>query len=174
MSKVWAPDTHAGEQVPWAWVRLLNTYGVATRHMDARLLASHGLTLNDYEVLLFLSWAPERRLRRVDLAQRVLITQSGVTRLLEGLERSGLVERARCETDARVAYAQLTDAGLDRLRDAAKTHVADIRSLFTDHFSEEELATLAGLLGRLPGGDVEAEGKPAAIGSRGISWSSRR
>jgi len=52
--------------------------------------------------------------------------------------------------------------------------VADIRSLFTDHFSEEELATLAGLLGRLPGGDVEAEGKPAAIGSRGISWSSRR
>lgn len=164
MSDVWAPDTHAGERVPLAWARLLSVYGAATRQMDARLRAAHGLTLRDYDVLLFLSWAPDQRLRPVDLAERVLLTQGGVTRLLEGLQRGGLVARARSEHDRRVVYAQLTAAGLERFEEATKTHVADIHSLFTDHFSERELATLSMLLGRLPGGQLPA-GRTAPSGS---------
>jgi len=155
---MWAPDTHAGEALPMAWVLLLSVHGAATRRMDARLRTLHDLTLRDYEVLLFLSWAPQHRLKRVDLAERVLLKQGGVTRLLTGLEHAGLVGRARSEGDARVSYAQLTAAGLVRLRAAAATHVADIRSAFTDHFSEQELETLARLLGRLPGGRIEPGG----------------
>ena len=133
-----------------AWAGLLRAHASITRRFNAELVSEHGLTLNDYEVLLVLAHAPERRLRRVDLSGRVLLTPSGITRLLVGLERSGYVERASCESDARVTYAQLTDGGLDKLRDAAKTHVADIRSLFAERFSGEELETLRDLLRRLP------------------------
>lgn len=167
MSDVWTSRTHAGEAVPVAWVRLLSVYGSATRQMDARLAALHGVSLRDYEVLLFLSWAPDHRLRRVDLAECLLLTQGGVTRVLEGLERAGLVGRARSQSDGRVIYAQLTDAGREKLEEAAKTHVEDIRSLFTDHFSKDELATLARLLGRLPGGQVAAAVEP--IGGAGAA-----
>jgi len=131
-------------------VRFLRSHAALTRQMDADLIASHGLTLSDYDVLLHLAQAPGRRLRRVDLAQRVVLTQSGITRLLAGLEQSGQVERASCETDGRVVYAQLTAAGLAKLRAAAATHLAGIRELFADRFSVEELETLAELLGRLP------------------------
>jgi DNA-binding MarR family transcriptional regulator len=108
------------------------------------------LTLNDYEVLLHLSRAEGRRLRRVDLAERVLLTPSGITRLLAGLECAGYVERASCASDARVTYAQLTDAGIEKLRAAATTHVAGIRELFNGRFSADELEALGGLLERLP------------------------
>jgi DNA-binding MarR family transcriptional regulator len=101
-------------------------------------------------VLLHLARADGRRLRRVDLAQSVLLTPSGITRLLEGLERAGYVERATCESDARVTYAQLTEAGLGKLREASETHVADITELFRGRFSKEELKALGGLLERLP------------------------
>jgi DNA-binding MarR family transcriptional regulator len=125
--------------------------------MDARLRRSHGLTLNDYEVLLHLSWAPDHRMRPVDLAQGVLLTQGGITRLLDGLERAGLIERVGCCDDARVKYAQLTDAGRDRVTKAAARHVDDVRALFGDRFSGEELATFVSLLERLPGGVVAPE-----------------
>src|SRR5919204_2771290 len=82
-----------GMRVPAAWVRLLHAHSTLVRQMDANLLAEHGLTINDYEVLLALSRADERRMRRVDLAGAVLLTQSGITRLLHGLEQSGLVAR---------------------------------------------------------------------------------
>ena len=120
------------------------------RSFNAELVAEHDLTINDYEVLLHLSHADDRRLRRVDLAQRVLLTPSGITRLLEGLEREGYVERATCDSDARVTYAQLTDGGEEKLRQAAKSHVAGIRAFFRERYSSEELETLAGLLERLP------------------------
>jgi DNA-binding MarR family transcriptional regulator len=119
--------------------------------MDANLRAEHGLTINDYEVLLALSGAPERRMRRVDLADHVLLTQSGMTRLLHGLEEAGLVCRADCPTDRRVVYAELTDAGHERLRAAARTHVRDIEELFAARLSGEELATLEGILERFVG-----------------------
>jgi DNA-binding MarR family transcriptional regulator len=128
----------------------VRAHATTTRRFNAELVAEHGLTLNDYEVLLHLSHADGRRLRRVDLAERVLLTPSGITRLLEGLERAGWVERASCDSDARVTYAQLTDEGLEKLRDAADSHVAGILDFFGKRFSKEELKVLGGLLERLP------------------------
>jgi DNA-binding MarR family transcriptional regulator len=133
------------------WTRLLRAYASTTRVLSSELQSEHGLTLNDYEALLLLSRADERRMRRVDLARRLLLTPSGVTRLLEGLERAGLVERASCESDLRVTYAQLTDAGLEKVEAASCGHVASVRALFEEHFSEQELAELAETLARLPG-----------------------
>jgi DNA-binding MarR family transcriptional regulator len=132
------------------WVALLRAHATSIRRFNAELVSEHGLTLNDYEVLLHLSHAEGGRLRRVDLAERVLLTPSGITRLLEGLERCGYVERASCASDARVTYAQLTDDGEAKLREAAETHVAGIRGFFRERFSNEEVVALGGLLERLP------------------------
>jgi DNA-binding MarR family transcriptional regulator len=131
------------------WVSFLRAHASIVRTLSAELVAEHGLTINDYEVLLRLSRAPDRRMRRVDLAQEVLLSPSGITRLLVGLERTGLVERASCESDARVVYAQLTPAGLAKLRTAAKTHVAGVNRVFLDRFDEDEREALGALLGRL-------------------------
>ena len=133
-----------------AFVRLVRGHAAATRAMNASLVADHGLTINDYEALLHLARADERRMRRVDLAQRLILTASGITRLLDGLEEAGYVERAACDSDRRVTYAVLTDAGLEKLRTASKSHVADIRAYFESRFSEEELARMVELLERLP------------------------
>ena len=138
--------------VPAAWIQLLRTHAALTRTMDANLRTRHGLTINGYEVLLALAAAPDRRLRRVDLAEQVLLTQSGITRLLQGLETSGLVERASCDSDGRVVYARLTDAGYRKLRAAARTHVGDIQRLFSARLSGEEVETLERLLGRFADG----------------------
>jgi DNA-binding MarR family transcriptional regulator len=143
-----------------AWVRFLRAHAALTRQLSADLVAEHGLTINDYEVLLHLSRAPDFALRRVDLANRVLLTASGITRLLEGLERAGYVERGDCPTDRRVIYARLTPAGREKLREAAGTHLAGIRELFTERFDGEELESLASLLGRLPGADEDADCAP--------------
>jgi DNA-binding MarR family transcriptional regulator len=128
----------------------VRAHASTTRRFNAELVADHGLTINDYEVLLHLSRADDRRLRRVDLAERVLLTPSGITRLLEGLERAGYVERATCDSDARVTYAQLTEDGDEKLREASKSHVAGIRAFFRERFSKEELEVLGALLERLP------------------------
>lgn len=134
-----------------AWVRLLRGHAAITRAMSAQLEADHGLTINDYEALLLLSRAEEGRLRRVDLAERLLLTASGVTRLLDGLERVGLVERAACASDRRVTYAVLTEAGRERLEEASASHLAEVRAFLEERFSGEELVQLTELLGRLPG-----------------------
>jgi DNA-binding MarR family transcriptional regulator len=125
----------------------------AMRRFNGELSSAHGLTINDYEVLLHLAHAPDRMMRRVDLAKSVLLTPSGITRLLEGLERCGYVERASCSSDARVTYALLTDEGYEKLREASATHVEGIRSHFAG-FSPEELETLAAMLARLPLAEV--------------------
>ena len=134
------------------FVRLVRGHAAVTREMNAQLVADHGLTINDYEALLHLARADERRMRRVDLAERLLLTPSGVTRLLDGLEHAGYVDRDACASDRRVTYAVLTDAGLQKLREASKSHVADIRSFFETRFSEQELEQLVELLDRLPFG----------------------
>jgi DNA-binding MarR family transcriptional regulator len=133
-----------------SWVSFLRAHAAITRELSADLQREHGLTLNDYEVLLHLSHAEGRRLRRVDLAERVILTASGITRLLDGLERAGLVTKEHCETDARVTYAKITPPGVAKLRDAAKTHLRGIDELFVGRYSESELTTLADLLARLP------------------------
>lgn len=134
-----------------AWTRLLRAYASTTRLLSSQLQAEHGLTLNDYEALLLLSQAEGRRLKRVDLARRLLLTPSGVTRLLEGLEREGLVERAACDTDLRVTYAQLTNAGAGRLEAASWSHVGSVRALLEEHLELGEIESLGELLGKLPG-----------------------
>lgn len=141
-----------------AWVALLRAHATSIRRFNGELVSEHGLTLNDYEVLLHLSHAEGGRLRRVDLAERVLLTPSGITRLLEGLERCGYVERASCSSDARVTYALLTDEGYEKLRQASSTHVEGIRSHFAGRFSEEELETLGSLLCQLPLDGPEDQG----------------
>jgi DNA-binding MarR family transcriptional regulator len=133
-----------------AWVGLVRAHAATTRRFNSQLVTDHGLTINDYEVLLHLSHAEDRRLRRVDLAERVLLTPSGITRLLEGLERCGYVERASCASDARVTYAQLTDDGYAKLREASRSHVAEIREYMGGRFSDDELEALGSLLERLP------------------------
>jgi len=133
-----------------SWVSFLRAHSAITRQLNADLLNVHGLTLNDYEVLLLLSRAEDRRMRRVDLAQSVVLTASGITRLLDGLERAGYVEKDSCASDARVSYAKLTNAGHSKLKDAAATHLRGVEELFTGRFSDAELVQLGSLLGRLP------------------------
>jgi DNA-binding MarR family transcriptional regulator len=132
-----------------AFISLLRAHAALTRDLSAKLTIEHGLTLSDFEVLLRLSRAPERRMRRVDLAEQVLLSASGVTRLLDGLERQGLVERAACSADRRVVYAVLTEAGLERLRAAAETHFAQIDAILDARFDADEMAQLTALLDRL-------------------------
>ncbi len=141
----------ATEPAVRAWTRLLRAYVSTTRSLSAELLEGHGLTLNDYEALLVLSRAEEGRLKRVELARSLMLTPSGITRLLQGLEDAGLVERATCATDLRVTYAQLTDAGREKLEAAASGHVASIRGLFEEHFAQKEIDAIAEILGKLPG-----------------------
>jgi len=131
------------------WVRFLHAHATIVGELSSDLVAEHGLTINDYEVLLRLSRADGRRMRRVDIAQQVFLSPSGITRLLEGLEKSGYVERQTCESDLRVVYACLTDEGMRKLRAAGKTHVAGIWRVFLDRFDADERAVLAELLGRL-------------------------
>ncbi|HEY2939327.1 MAG TPA: MarR family transcriptional regulator [Gaiellaceae bacterium] len=138
-----------------AYVRLLRAHSAITRRLNSKLVADHGLTLNDYEVLMHLFRAEGQRLRRVDLAEQVILTPSGITRLLEGLERCGLVERASCASDARVTYAQLTEQGEAKLHEASQTHVEDVHGLFGDRFSAKEITTLHELLERLPADGVD-------------------
>jgi DNA-binding MarR family transcriptional regulator len=133
-----------------AWRGFLLSHAAIRRRLEADLIALHGLTARDYEVLLFLSQEEDRMLPMSALAERTMLTRSGVTRLIDGLCKSGLTERVACPEDLRVSYAKLTDAGYERLREAGRTHIAGVHAAFLDHFSEEEIQMLAELLGRLP------------------------
>ena len=139
-----------------AFVALLRAHAGRTRQLNAQLTAEHGLTLSDFEVLLRLARADDRRMRRVDLADQVLLSASGITRLLDGLERQGLVERASCATDRRVVYAVLTDDGLDRLRAAAESHFGQVDAAFGERFERRRARDAhARLLDRLGEGETE-------------------
>jgi DNA-binding MarR family transcriptional regulator len=142
-----------------SWVSFLRAHAAITRELSAQLQREHDRTLNDYEVLLHLSRAEGGRMRRVDLAERVVLTASGITRLLEGLERAGYVRKESCASDARVSYAAITDEGSEKLHAAAETHLQGVDDLFLSRYSGSELTTLAELLGRLPvtGADCRAE-----------------
>ena len=136
-----------------AFVRLVRAEVAVTRQLSAQLSADHGLNLNAYEALLQLARAPDARMRRVDLANSLVLTAGGVTRLLDGLERDGLVAREECSADRRVSYAVLTPAGRTKLREASKSHTRQIRELLGAHYDHDELTQLAALLDRLPGVD---------------------
>jgi DNA-binding MarR family transcriptional regulator len=142
--------TEAGPAVR-AFTRLMRAYASTTRLLSAELLEEHGLTISDYEALLVLSHADGRRLKRIELSRQLLLTPSGITRLLEGLEAAGLVERESCPSDLRVTYARLTDSGAKRLESASCAHVASITALFAEHLNPGEITALAETLDKLPG-----------------------
>jgi DNA-binding MarR family transcriptional regulator len=134
-----------------AWRGYLQSHASIVRVLDAELVAEHGITTRDYEVLLYLAQADEHRLAMSALAERTMLTRSGITRLVDGLVAAGMIERVACPKDARVSYAALTDSGYDELRKAGCSHVASIHRLFLEHFSPAEIEQLAALLSRLPG-----------------------
>src|SRR5437016_6134921 len=112
-----------------AWRSYIQSHASILRALDAELASAHGMTTRDYEVLLYLAQAPERRLPMSALAESTMLTRSGITRLVDGLVACGVIERVACPSDARISYAQLTDAGYEKLREAGCTHVASIRRL---------------------------------------------
>jgi DNA-binding MarR family transcriptional regulator len=126
-----------------AWSGFLRMQAQLLRTLNAELQAGHGITLSEYEVLLFLDWSPESRLPISTLASSVFLSLSGVSRLVDRLARDGYVRRETSSQDARVSYAVLTQAGLEKRRAAKPTHLGGVRTHFLNHFSNEELLMLA-------------------------------
>ncbi len=127
-----------------AWRGMLRAHAVLAKALDAQLDAAHGLQLSSYEVLMYLADAEDQRMRMCDLASSILLSRSGLTRLVDRLQREGLLERVACADDARGAFAKLTPLGRERLAAARVTHLAGVRALFLDLFEPEELEALGG------------------------------
>jgi DNA-binding MarR family transcriptional regulator len=125
-----------------AWRGLMRVHACVLKMLDAELEAAHGLPLTSFEVLIQLAEARDHRMRMCDLADSVQLSRSGMSRLVDRLERDGLIERCSCTVDARGAFACLTSAGLELLEAARPTHLAGIRERFLTHFSEDELRQL--------------------------------
>jgi DNA-binding MarR family transcriptional regulator len=126
-SRLWLDP---GEQEVWR--RLLATESRLRDRLDRELRAEHGLSLGDYDVLVHLSEAPERCLRMSELAERLLLSRSGLTRRVDGLVSEGWVTRRACPDDRRGSLAQLTGLGFEVLKHAAVTHVAGVRRYLVD------------------------------------------
>jgi DNA-binding MarR family transcriptional regulator len=125
-----------------AWRGMLRAHAALAKALDAQLEAAHGLQLSSYEVLMYLADAEDQRMRMCDLASTILLSRSGLTRLVDRLQREGLIERVACADDARGAFAKLTPLGRERLAAARVTHLDGVRAMFIDLFSPEELALL--------------------------------
>ena len=135
-----------------AWRGLLRVHTALVKALDAELLAEHDLPLTSYEVLINLQAAPDRRRRMAELADSVLLSRSGMTRLVDRLEDAGLLQRDTCTADGRGCFAVLTDKGAELLAHARPTHLDGVRERFLSHFSDEELSQLAAFWNRvLPG-----------------------
>jgi DNA-binding MarR family transcriptional regulator len=132
-----------------AWRGLLRAHACLAKRLDATLEQAHGLPMTSYEVLQHLQDASEGRMRMCDLAEQAQLSRSGLTRLVDRLEREELLERCSCEHDARGSYACLTDSGRERLAAARGTHLAVVREHFFSRFSEEELGALADMWERI-------------------------
>src|ERR671937_1637472 len=123
--------------------RLLGAHAHLTRELSAQLVEQHGLTMSELEVLVLLSRAPERAMRRIDLSREVRLSPSGITRMLDRLEATGMVEKRACERDGRVSYAVLTDEGMARLQESAPDHIAAVERLLGERLGTDELAALS-------------------------------
>jgi DNA-binding MarR family transcriptional regulator len=127
------------------WRGFLRLHAALAKQLDAELEAAHGLPLSSYEVLINLQAAPDQRLRMADLADRALLSRSGMTRLVDRLERQGLLARDHCVSDARGCFAVLTDAGRELLARARPTHLAGVREKFLQHLEPGDFERLAAL-----------------------------
>ena len=134
-----------------AWQALLHAHDQVLRELDAELRDEHRLALHEYDVLLRLARAPGRTLRMTELAERVMISPSGLTRLVDRLVRDGLVRRDRFEGDARVMLARLTEQGLRVVRRAARTHLRGIHEHFSGRLSAAQLRNVASALESITG-----------------------
>jgi DNA-binding MarR family transcriptional regulator len=132
-----------------AWGGFLRAHAELTRALDAELVEAHGLQLSSYEVLLRLARAPEGRLRMSDLADSVVLSRSGLTRLADRLEKAGLIRREQCPTDQRGLNAVITEEGRQLYRGAGRTHLAGVRERFLGQITPEEQRVLAGVWDRL-------------------------
>jgi DNA-binding MarR family transcriptional regulator len=134
-----------------AFARLMRAQTVLRRELEAEVLSPRGLTFNDFEALLHLAKAEHQRLRRVDLSALLMLTPSGVTRLLDGLQGAGLVESKQCPSDARVTWAVLTEEGAQTLECVGAIHTEVLRGFFRGALDDEDIERLSELLARLPG-----------------------
>lgn len=132
-----------------SWRSFLRAHAGVTKALERELLAEQGLSLAAYDVLVQLAEAPGRRRRMTDLADAVLLSRSGVTRLVDRLERDGLVARHRSPTDGRGVVAALTEQGLQRLREASRVHLDGVVRHFVARLDRGQLATLAAITARL-------------------------
>jgi DNA-binding MarR family transcriptional regulator len=138
-----------------AWRGFLRAHHALVARLDAELVARHRLPLTSYEVLLQLAHGPAGGIRMSDIADRVLLSRSGLTRLVDRLEREGLVERRSCPSDARGQLALLTERGREVFAEARGTHLAGVQREFVARFSASELEQLATLWARF--GDAGAD-----------------
>jgi DNA-binding MarR family transcriptional regulator len=132
-----------------AWRGLLRVHAALVKSLDAQLAAAHDLPLSSYEVLITLEAAPGRKLRMSELADSVLLSRSGMTRLVDRLESGGLLERDHCTADGRGCFAVLTDKGLEAVAEARRTHLSGVRERFLSQFDDQELRLLAGFWDRV-------------------------
>ncbi len=144
-----APPTTRHDPRLDAWRAFLRAHARVIRTLERELQDEERLALTDYDVLVQLARADERRLRMSELADELLLSRSGATRLVDRLVAEGLVERVMCDTDRRGQWASLTDAGLERLRRATPTHLRGVAQHFLDRLSDEELSSMEAALARI-------------------------
>lgn len=147
-----APDLDTGRVCPAeialddprlrAWRAFLFAQAAVIRELESEMLAEERVSLGEYDALVQLAIPEDRRLRMSDLAERLVISRSGVTRLVDRLESQGLVARSQCAPDGRGAYAVLTTAGLARLRDAVPSHLRHVEEHFLSHIAAEDLVVI--------------------------------
>ncbi len=154
------PRTAAGDLTEaelGAWRGFLRVHAALARELDAELTAAHDLPLGSYDVLVTLRSAEGRRLRMADLADRALLSRSGMTRLVDRLARQGLLRREHCASDARGCFAVLTEAGESLLEPARRTHLDGVRERFLRHLDDEDLERLSVLWERMTPGAAEPD-----------------
>ena len=142
MPAIDTPTTSLTTQELAAWRGMLEAHALLTRQLDAQMHAEHGLSLSAYEVLMFLDDAPEHRMRMSEIADRVLLSRSGCTRLVDRLVQQGFVTRCAATTDGRGLYAQLTEAGVEKIKAARATHREGIRRYFLDRLTPTDQIAL--------------------------------
>jgi len=139
---------------------LARAFIVVPRVLEAELQAAHGVTMTEYFVLVNLSEAPDRQLRMSELAARGALSLSAISRVVDGLERRGLVERVRCPSDRRGLLAVLSDRGMACLEEVYPTHLRGVREHVMCHLGGLDLEAVADAVGRFAGGDRGSAAPP--------------